>query len=152
MFKNKILKLFESPNDSFPGSVSRIGIGSQSSTQSGLQSRCPSFPLQGNQSIHEEEIPQDAIEPLQLNDITIEGYIVVKNGTPTNIRYKLIKNGVPLPVDPTKEKSKNIGHTSHQVLKKLSMLSNKIQLIKKFIQYDRKNIINLKTKQQSKIG
>jgi hypothetical protein len=80
MFKKLIHSLFESPNNAYPGSVSRIGIGSIPTNNTGLQSRCPSFPLQGNQAIHEDSSTSD-IQPLILNDISIQGYIVVENGT-----------------------------------------------------------------------
>ena len=156
MFKDKILKLFETANNVFPGTMPRGGISEPAQTptlpntnHTGQPSLCPSFPMQGNQAIHEDTTP---IVPLQVGDLTIQAYLAVENNTPTSLRYKVIKNGVPLPVDLDKQKSKNIGHTSQQVLKKLSLMPNKIQLIKQFINYDKTNTANLKQQQQQQMG
>jgi hypothetical protein len=148
--KDKILKLFEDANKGYPGSFSRVGINPSNS--SGLISRCPSIPLQGTNAIHEEEAaPESAIEPLQLDDLTIQGYFAIEQGKPTLVRYKLIKNNVPMPVDSDKKNSKNIGHTKEQILKKISLSKNKNKYVKKFIAYFKNNENALKSKQQEKV-
>jgi hypothetical protein len=137
-------------NQTYPGSVSRVGINP--STSNGLMSRCPSIPLQGTNAIHEEELPKTTINPLQLGDITIQGYNVVEDGRPTVLRYKLIKNNITLPVDVEKKNSKNIGHTKEQILKKLSLMPKKIQLVRKFLIYHKENEKNTSTKKQETLG
>lgn len=120
---------------------------------SGMPSKCPSFPLQGNQAIHEEDAPpQNEIQPLPLGDVSIEGYFVIENNKPTLIRYKVIKGGAPIPVDPKKANSEDIGHTKEQVLKKLSIMPQKVPFIRKFLAYNKANETTLKTKQQEKMG
>jgi hypothetical protein len=146
--RDRIAKVFEDLNKAYPGSFQRIGVNP--SNPSGLIPRCPSIPLQGTNAIHEEE-SQNEIAPLQLNDATIEGFIATEQGKPSVMRYKLIKDGKPMPVDPKKENSEDVGHTKEQILKKLSLSSNKIKNIKQFITYSKNNEKLLKDKQQ-KIG
>lgn len=137
-------------NQTYPGSVSRVGINP--STSSGLMSRCPSIPLQGTNAIHEEELPQSDIKPLPLGDTTIQGYMVITNGKPSSMRYKFIQKNIPMPVDKEKQNSKNIGHTTKQILKKLSMMPQKIQYIRKFLKYDKENEKAYKNKIQAELG
>lgn len=134
-------------NTTYPGST----IGNLPSREDGAMSRCPSFPLQGNEVIHEEEAAPSEIQPLQLGDVSIQGYIASEQGKPTLLRYKLLKNNTPMPVDKEKIKSKIIGHTKEQVLKKLSMLPEKIKFVKQFIKHNRENENTLKSKQQEKV-
>lgn len=137
-------------NQTYPGSVSRVGINP--STSNGLMSRCPSIPLQGTNAIHEEELPQGDIKPLLLGNTTIQGYNVIENGKPSVIRYKFIQNNIPMPVDKEKQNSKKIGHTKEQILKKLSLMPQKIQYIRKFIKYNRENENASKNKKQEELG
>lgn len=146
--KNKIIKIFEDANTGYPGSFSRVGINP--SSPSGLISRCPSIPLQGAQAIHEEDT-LGSIEPLALGNLSIEGYYVVEKSKPTTIRYKVLKDGVPLPIDAEKKNSKNIGHTKELVLKKLSMRPEKNQFIRKFLEYSKKNEESLQKQKQEKV-
>ena len=119
-------QLVEDANQGYPGSISRIGINP--TQPSGLESKAI-MPLQGTNTIHEEELPKTTINPLQLGDIIIQGYNVVEDGKPTLLRYKLIKNNIALPVDVEKKNSKNIGHTKEQILKKLSLMPKKYNLL-----------------------
>jgi hypothetical protein len=57
-----------------------------------------------------------------------------------------------MPVDKEKQNSKNIGHTKEQILKKLSMMPQKIQYVRKFIKYNKENEDATKNKKQSEIG
>lgn len=145
--RDRIAKIFEDINKAYPGSFQRIGINP--SNPSGLIPRCPSIPLQGTNAIHEEN---NEIQPLQLNGITIEGYIATEQNKPSVLRYKIIKDGKPLPVDSEKQNSKDIGHTKEQVLKKLSISNDKIKNIKQFIKYTKDNEKLLTTKQQQELG
>jgi len=137
-------------NQAYPGSVSRVGINPSAST--GLMSRCPSIPLQGTNAIHEEELPQSDIKPLPLGDTTIQGYMVIENGKPSVMRYKFMQKNIPMPVDKEKKNSKNIGHTKEQILKKLSMMPQKIQYVRKFIKYNKENENATKNKKQADLG
>ena len=134
-------------NTTYPGST----VGNLPSREDGAISKCPSFPLQGSNPIHEEEAAPSEITPLQLGDISIQGYFASEQGKPTLLRYKVLKNNVPLPVDKEKVNSKNIGHTKEQVLKKLSMLPEKIKFVKQFIKHNKENENTLKSKQQEKV-
>jgi hypothetical protein len=143
-------KVAEDVNDVYPGSISRVGIPPTQPT--GLISNCPTFPLQGNAAIHEELAPPNNTPPLNLGDLTVQAYFPTEQGKPTLLRYKVLKNNVPLPVDSSKQTSDNIGHTKDQVLKKLSLTPNKIKSIKKFIKYNKENESKLKTDQQKTTG
>ncbi len=133
----------------FQGSVSRLGL--TPSTSTGLLTRYPRMPLQGTNAIHEEDAPTNEIQPLQLGNLSIEGYIATEQNKPSVIRYKILKDGVPLPVDAEKNKSANVGHTKELVLKKLSLHDNKMTYIKKFIKYNKDNETLLSKKQQEKV-
>lgn len=146
----RIAQIFEDVNKAFPGSVSRLGI--TPSTSTGLLTRYPRMPLQGTNAIHEEDAaPTNDIQPLQLGNLSIEGYIATEQNKPSVIRYKVLKDGIPLPVNAENDKSSNVGHTKELVLKKLSMHDNKMTYINKFIKYNKDNELLLSKKQQEKV-
>ena len=143
------------------GSGTKTGFPTQTTSDvipigaDGRQSK-PIMPVQGNyggiKCEAEETPPQGEIQPLALGEISLEGYFAIENGKPTLVRYKVLKGGTPIPVDPKKTNSKDIGHTKEQVLKKLSMMPQKIPFIKKFIKYNKDNDTTLKNKQQENMG